>query len=331
MICKVCHNEFTPIEKIVNDKVYIQQICKDCIKEKFGSVHFNVLCESTKIAFDINDEDYVLGRKKYALTKEKFISKYGEEEGSKKWEEYIKKQALTNKYEYKKEKYGWTEDDFKEYNKSRAVTLKNLISKYGEEEGSKKWEEYIKKQSLTKSFDYMVKKYGYEKARNINISKGLSLDTFIRKYGEIEGTIKYHNFYERSRDYFSKISQECFKKIDSILSKKFKTYYATKNGEYGLMLNGKYIKMDYFIKDLNICIEFNGTVFHADPRKYKEEDTPNPFNKKLLAKDIWKEEKNRVEALKNQYNIDTYIIWEDDYLNNFDEKKYILDILNIKL
>ena len=53
--------------------------------------------------------------------------------------------------------------------------------------------------------------------------------------------------------------------------------------------------MDYFIKDLNICIEFNGTVFHADPRKYKEEDTPNPFNRTLLAKDIWAAEKQRIE------------------------------------
>jgi len=59
-----------------------------------------------------------------------------------------------------------------------------MISRYGKNKGIEKWNNYIKKQKETKSFDYMVNKFGLAKATEINHSKGLTKENFIRKYGK---------------------------------------------------------------------------------------------------------------------------------------------------
>ena len=52
--------------------------------------------------------------------------------------------AKKNTFEYKKEKFGWSPEDFKEFNKSRAVTKENLIKKHGEEKGLEIFNNYCK-------------------------------------------------------------------------------------------------------------------------------------------------------------------------------------------
>ena len=68
--------------------------------------------------------------------------KWGVELGKQKWQEYKNKQAEKNKFEYKQNKFGWTKEKFDEFNKSRAVTLKNMINRYGQEIGNEKWKTY---------------------------------------------------------------------------------------------------------------------------------------------------------------------------------------------
>ena len=70
----------------------------------------------------------------------------------------------------------------------------------------------------------------------------------------------------------------------------------------------------YFIKDLNITIEFNGKVFHADPRFYSADSIINPFNsnKPSTAQQIWDKDKERYESLK-KLGIKTIVVWETDY------------------
>ena len=73
----------------------------------------------------------------------------------------------------------------------------------------------------------MVEKFGKEKADEINQSKALTLDNFIRKYGEIEGKKRFISAIKNT-NCFSPISQELFNKLDYYLGKKYTTYYATK-------------------------------------------------------------------------------------------------------
>ena len=322
-------------KKVFNGKEYHLCVCQECLEKAFGkspnySKVFNTRNDKTKYAFNVSDEDYEQDGKSKAVTKENLIKRYGEEEGLKRWKSYCERQSKTNTFEYKKEKYGWTKEQFDEYNASRAVTKENLIKRYGEEEGLKRWDAYIERQKETKSFEYMCEKYGKDKAVEINGMKALTLDNFVRKYGEEVGKIKYDEYIKTNNDFYSNISQDLFNKIDIIFAMKgYKTYYATKNTEYTVPYKKSCICLDYYIEELKTCIEFNGTVFHADPRYYKEDDRPNPFDQSLTSKDIWAHDKERYDYLLKEHGIKTIVVWEEDYRNNFDVVKFLKENFNL--
>ena len=322
-------------KKEFNGKEYHLCVCQECLEKAFGkspnySKVFNTRNDKTKYAFNVSDEDYEQDGKSKAVTKENFIKRYGEEEGLKRWESYCERQSKTNTLEYKKEKYGWTKEQFDEYNASRAVTKENLIKRHGKEEGLKKWDAYIERQKETKSFEYMCEKYGKDKAVEINGMKALTLDNFVRKYGEEVGKIKYDEYIKTNNDFYSNISQDLFNNIDIIFAMKgYKTYYATKNTEYTVPYKKSCICLDYYIEELKTCIEFNGTVFHADPRYYKEDDRPNPFDQSLTSKDVWDRDKERYDYLLKEHGIKTIVVWEEDYRNNFDVVKFLKENFNL--
>lgn len=322
-------------KKVFNGKEYHLCVCQECLEKAFGkspnySKVFNTRNDKTKYAFNVSDEDYEQDGKSKAVTKENLIKRYGEEDGLKRWKSYCERQSKTNTFEYKKEKYGWTKEQFNKYNASRAVTKENLIKRYGEEEGLKRWDAYIARQKETKSFEYMCEKYGKEKAVGINGMKALTLNNFVRKYGEEVGKIKYDEYIKTNNDFYSNISQDFFNKIDIIFAMKgYKTYYATKNTEYTVPYKKSCICLDYYIEELKTCIEFNGTVFHADPRYYKEDDKPNPFDQSLTSKNIWAHDKERYDYLLKEHGIKTIVVWEEDYKNNFDVVKFLKENFNL--
>lgn len=332
--------------RTINNKEYILSCCEDCLLEYFkkepptsSTYYYMKISKYGMYSFGYSYDEYKqITSMMVGVTEKSMIRKYGQEEGLKRWKEYCNKQAITNSFEYKKEKYGWTEEDFKKFNELRAVTYENLLNKYKDPIKAKEiYDNYINRQKLTKSWDYMVEKFGEEKAHEINKQKALTLENFIRKYGQELGKVKYDEYYNRNNNnaFWSNISQQCFKELDNILNNIFgnnyKTYYATKNFEKPFILKNKTILVDYFIEDLNICIEFNGNCFHANPRIYKDEDTPNPFSNKT-AKQIQEDDQNRYKELKELYNVNTYIIWEDEYHDkNFNLQNFIKDIIKTNI
>jgi hypothetical protein len=67
----------------------------------------------TEYAFNINHDDAIKWiKEKYAITEKNLIKKWGEEKGKIKWKEYCEKQSISNTFEYKKEKYGWSKEEF---------------------------------------------------------------------------------------------------------------------------------------------------------------------------------------------------------------------------
>lgn len=89
--------------------------------------------------------------------------KYGEQEGRRKFEEYRARQAYTNSAEYMHETRGMTKQEWIAYNASRAVTLENLVKRYGEEDGHRRWREYCWHEAYAgNSLQYFIDKYGAE-------------------------------------------------------------------------------------------------------------------------------------------------------------------------
>lgn len=280
---------------------------------------------------------------KSALTLQKMIDKYGEIEGHKRWESYRHKQSISNTFEYKKDKYGWTVEQFDEYNKSRSVTLENLIKRHGYDLGTKKYNNYVERQRYAGcKIEYFIEKYGIEigteKYYELNKKKAITIDNFLAKYdNNIEiATAKYLEWIAKLSNpvSYSSISQELFNAIHDLIKNKFEfIYYYNNNGEW-IYYNNEYKKLymfDFFIKDNGKVIEFNGDYWHANPKKYKETDIisfPNSVTKS--ASEIWEcDDKKRKLSLQCPYVSDYLVIWESDYIK--DKKNTIEKCVNYLL
>ncbi len=317
---KISHGELITKGKSFNnkktlDKDYYLSICESCLIIKFPEYNkknkarvFNQMNYITEYAFDIPSnvsKEWV--KNKYVISECNLIKKWGFEIGAIKWLEYKKKQSMSNTFEYKNEKYGWDREKFDEFNKSRSVTIENLIKKHGEEEGLLIWDKYCEKQRYSTSLNY-----------------------FIDKHGLDNGTLIYDNFCKKrlSGIGYSMVSKNLF----DILSERFKEYslfYAENEWFSYDCVNKKYYLIDFYIKELNIGIEFNGDIWHANPIKYSANDKPISFQNDYTAEYIWEKDKIKNEYLKTKLN-KLIIIWESDFykdgIDNTIDK--ILKIIN---
>ena len=258
-----------------------------------------------------------------SITRERCLLQYGDIEGNKRWKEYCDRQSYTNTKEFKRKEYGWTDEDFDNFNKSRAVTKELCIKRHGKEEGLKIWNNYCEKQSYTNSLEYFIEKYGIKEGKEkyliYNKRKGITLENFILKY-EDDGFEKYIKFKENTpNNFYSEMSQELFRNIEKNVKINSNIYYASKNKEFGKYNTDlkQYTYFDFVIPEYKICIEFNGNVFYANPKMFTENDCPNPWKKELTAREIWEFDKKKNNFIKN-LGFDVIIVWEEDYVNDKD-------------
>ena len=227
-----------------------------------------------------------------AITIENMIKLYGEDEGQVRWKSYCDKQSLTNTFEYKQEKYGWTREQFNEYNASRAVTRDNLIRRHGEDEGNKKFDSYCERQSYA----------------------GITREYFVEEYGEELGLQKYVDMLikkGKSDNPTSNTANIFFSSLVDTMKYSGSIYeYPLYDYEFD-----KVCVYDYVNHDLKLCIEFNGVYWHMKPSMYSPIDI-NPTSKKS-AKDIWEYDALKKKAFMKKYPDYRYItVWEDESYNN---------------
>lgn len=287
------------IKKTVLDKDYHLTICEKCLTEKFPdyatknkSRVFNGMNEITKFAFEIpEDVSSQWINQNYSITEKTLVEKWGEVEGKERWKNYCEKQAISNTFEFKRDKWGWTREQFDEYNKSRSVTLDNLVKRHGFEKGEKIWNEYCERQKFTTSLEY-----------------------FKQKYGEEKGSEKYNNF-SKARLFasgtYSLISQQIFDSVSKKLNN-MTIYYGDNEYFFYDKENSRYYLIDFYIKELKFGIEFQGDLWHANPQRYTEDDIPIKFDKNMMtAKQIWERDRVKQQFLKTKLS-KLIIIWESD-------------------
>lgn len=252
------------------------------------------------------------GKSSYTFERLEFI--YELEEANRRWQSYCNKQAKSNSLEYKKQKYGMTDEEFKNYNKSRAVTLENLIKRYGKEIGSKKWEEYKNKQSYTKSESYQGTKKYKESCRK----KGHTYEVYLERYGtHDEATRKLEEFMQKTsvKGFYSKQSQELCKFIHSII-KDFVCHYAENGGEYCIANKENCFKYDFVCPKLKIIVEYDGDHYHGNPRLYKPDETLKGRGmKQTTAQESWKADEIKSQFALNNRGFDLIRVWEYDWVN----------------
>lgn len=284
-----------------------------------------------RLIFDISEEDLNNERKKFdTASLQSFVRRYGNDEGKKKFNEYVSLQAKAGcKLEYFVEKYGKKEGE-KKYNevcKSKAVSKKNCIEKYGKEVGQKFFKNYCKKQEYAGcKLGYFIEKYGKEegekKYNEVCSMKSNSLTNFIRKYGKEEGEIRYKKLLSHSSIGFSHESQELFEELDKRLGEKaLASQYFVKNNEKEVVVdygNGKSktFRLDYVLE--NKVIELNGDYWHCNPSLYKVNDKFNFNGEVFIAKQIWTRDNERLKKLK-ETGYDVLVVWESAWLENQEE------------
>ena len=245
-----------------------------------------------------------------------FTTQYGERLGEIKFKELQAIQALTNSKEYK----GMTDEEFEQYNHSRATTLKNMIKRYGEEEGTRIFNEYRETQKYKKSKQRYIDEFGEEQGlkifKEINKKKVHNLENFQRRYGEEEGLRRYRSYVERHQKEFSNIASSLFAQIESLINNDRVSFlYLPKNSELLLENKSRFYKYDFCIPELKFIIEFNGDVFHGNPQLFNESDCPNPYDKTLTAKRMWLNDKEKKDLAESK-GFDVMVIWERDYGND---------------
>ena len=325
-------------------KIYNREICEACLLK-----NHNIEIPKKLNMLSYNFE-YILGIprselerycfEKRRVTKENMISRYGEVEGLAKWNDYLIRQSFTNSKEYHMEKFGKTEEEWAQYNKNRSMTKENMVSRYGEVEGLAKWNEYTERQRYTNTKEYYVEKFGEnweEELNKTNSAKAITLENMILKYGEIEGKERYFKSLDGRKNGYSLMASNFFNNLEALILKDFpnlsdKIYFLPKNKEYCIHTGDKAYFYDFVItKDINICVEFYGDVFHANPNIYKADDKPIHFyNKDITSQEIWVN-----DNIKNNKIIERkfilFVVWESylkidsftEYFYNSTLKGYI--------
>lgn len=280
---------------------------------------FNSGTEYREVYIDAKLVDDELAQRT-AITLENLIQKYDEKEGLYRWNEYCRKQAETNTFEYKREKYGWTREEFDEYNKSRAVTIENCIRRHGEEKGLEVWNNYCELQAYTNTLDYFVeressKEKGLEVFLRYNKEKGKSQDPYwiVEKYNvtfeealEILSSRSTLRFISEGEKYF-------VNKLEELLNEQIKYTYKTQQ----FCIWSKELEVPFFY-DM-VCtkrmkaIEYNGDYWHANPNLYEADYIVKKV--KMSAKEIWERDQIKLKCLLER-GFDVKVIWESDFLEN---------------
>ncbi|NDG32446.1 hypothetical protein EB118_20530 [bacterium] len=148
---------------------------------------------------------------------------------------------------------------YKQYNKSRKVTLEDSIRRYGEDVGRKKYNDYVNKQKKNGvTLEWFQEQYGMieglAKYKDIGRRKAHTISSYIERYGnEEEALYKLSLFWSKRNTgrFFSDSSQRLCRDVDNLHI--FDSYFATKNVEYGIYDN---IMHRYFMYDYTIPHNF---------------------------------------------------------------------------
>ncbi len=222
--------------------------------ERYGEVEGKIRWEST-LNKKINT---MKERKKYkpyrnGRTLGEHQEKYGVEDGYKIWKKKNDNQSYRFSKNYYIDKYGLSgETMWEEYcDKMNKTTKKSFIERYGKDEGTIKYENYIQ-----------------------NLKYKASRDYYKSVWGDEEGTQKYNELILRKivnfEKKYSKISQKLFWSLYYKLESKENCHFYELNQEYTFYAwndDLKIINVDFKIGDK--IIEFDGDYWHSSEEQKK--------------------------------------------------------------
>jgi len=231
-------------------------------------------------------------------------------------------------------KLGYSEEEaILQIEGQKLVSLRGCIARFGEVEGVEVWDGRETKRSEwgkmgPTNIQYWINKGYSDDEAKIKLSERQS--TFskklcIEKYGEEEGLRVFTKRQEKwskslnengnMKIGYSKISQELFYELLGCydIGERENVKFATHNGELKLNKdNGGIWLYDFVDLSGKKIIEYNGDMYHGNPKKYIAEDYPHPFRKDITAQEIWNKDKLKLDVAKDN-GYETLVIWDSEY------------------
>lgn len=315
------------VKQIIGENYVLSKKQKEELEEYFSVYDFNnnkVLLLAHFLKYNLTDFIYRQSElektKGDNTSKKSLILRYGDKEGKKRFNEYSKKQAYSNSFEYKKKKHKWTKKQFDDFNKSRAVTIDNMIARHGEILGLQKWEEYCDQQAFTNTLDYFINREGSTE-KGLNVYKNLNREK--AKAGDPNWIMKKYNvsFDEALEIKSSRLGGKHVSDAEKIFIDELETtlcyslQYTYKTSQFCKWFHDYNQPVFFDIADTfrKKIIEFNGDYWHANPKIYESTYIIKQSGKK--AEDIW-EFDNKKRQLVTKIGFKVMTVWESEYKNN---------------
>lgn len=169
------------------------------------------------------------------------------------------------------------------FDKAFRTNLTDYKIRYGEELGIKKYEERCNKISKSNSKNYYIETYGEE----LGLNKWNSYVSKLKKcsLGNTKSKVSYEKIYD-----------PLIKKGYNVLP------------EYVVNCN-KVFKVDFYLNEFNVVIEYFGDYWHANPKIFKDELFIHK-SIKIPIYEIWNKDKLRLNLIQESLNCSILVIWE---------------------
>lgn len=160
VICKICGLKF---KEINNDHMKIHNITCDDYDKIYKSQRTSEKTRHNKNTLSSMMNEELSKKLSNSHTIENYKSKYGEEEGVLRFNLMLDRKRYKNSRQSYKDKYSddW-EKIYSEVQNKKKITLDNLIIKYGQEEGNRRFEEFKHKRKVKNLLSTYINKHGYE-------------------------------------------------------------------------------------------------------------------------------------------------------------------------
>jgi hypothetical protein len=138
------------------------------------------------------------------------------------------------------------------------------------------------------------------------------IDNLFKSYEwQIENVKKINKNFKET----SKLEKNICNELDFIFNTENSFHKNSEKGQKIIIVNNnKFYKLDYYNEEYNFVVEILGDYWHCNPSIYEYDFYHK--NKKKLAIDIWKGDKNRKDEIINLMNCFFVEIWEKDWNEN---------------
>lgn len=130
-----------------------------------------------------------------------------------------------------------------------------------------------------------------------------SVESYIERFGETEGierwSAKFH-FGNATSKFATGLFEDVLRHIDI---PDVGIYFRSEDRkEFGRRApDGKYYFYDFVIPNLRLCIELNGSYWHADPERYKSGDIIRHNKRDILVDEIWERDRLKRQILEDDH------------------------------